>query len=88
MNDKPPHVTDLKEAQLMINQLWVMVNSLTEEVHSLEKQVKEQKGKLSKTVRIAVSHLRQMVTINQILKVNVSRAVVLLVGSLCIKVVR
>jgi transposase len=48
MNDKPPQVTDLKEAQLLINQLWLMVNSLTEKVHSLEKQIKEQKGKLSK----------------------------------------
>jgi transposase len=48
MNDKAPQVTDLKEAQLQINQLWAIVNSLTEKVHSLEKQVKEQKGKLSK----------------------------------------
>jgi transposase len=48
MNDKPPQVTDLKEAQLLIDQLWLMVNSLTKKVHSLEKQVKEQKGKLSK----------------------------------------
>ena len=48
MNDKAPQVTDLKEAQLQINQLWAMVNSLTEKVHSLEKQIKEQKGKLSK----------------------------------------
>ena len=48
MNDKPPQVTDLKEAQLLINQLWVDAKSLIEKVHSLEKQVKEQKGKLSK----------------------------------------
>ncbi|MFT6919139.1 MAG: transposase [Cognaticolwellia sp.] len=48
MNDKAPQVTNLKEAQLLINQLWVRVNSLTEKVHSLEKQVKEQKGTLSK----------------------------------------
>ena len=49
MNDnKPPQVTDLKEAQLLIDQLWLMINSLTEKVHSLEKQIKDQKGKLSK----------------------------------------
>ena len=47
-DNKPPQVTDLKEAQLLINQLWLMINSLTEEVHSLEKQIKDQKGKLSK----------------------------------------
>lgn len=48
MNDKPPQVTDLKEAQLLINQLWVTANSLTEKILSLEKQIKEQQGKLSK----------------------------------------
>jgi capsule polysaccharide export protein KpsE/RkpR len=48
MNDnKPPQVTDLKEAQLLIDQLWLMINSLTKKVHSLEKQIKDQKGKLS-----------------------------------------
>jgi hypothetical protein len=48
MNGKPPQVTDLKEAQLLINQLWADAESLTEKIHLLEKQVKEQKGKLSK----------------------------------------
>jgi hypothetical protein len=88
MNDKPPQVTDLKEAQLLINQLWLMVNSLTEKVHSLEKQIKEQKGKLSKTVKIAVNRLLLMVTINLNLKINVSQATVLLEDSRVIKVVR
>ena len=48
MNDNPPQVTDLKEAQLLINKLWADTQSLTEKIHALEKQVKEQKGKLSK----------------------------------------
>lgn len=49
MNDnKPPQVTDLKDAQLLIDQLWLMISSLTEKVYSLEKQIKDQKGKLSK----------------------------------------
>jgi transposase len=48
MNGKPPQVTDLKEAQWLINQLWADAESLTEKIHLLQKQVKEQKGKLSK----------------------------------------
>jgi transposase len=48
MNENPPQVTDLKEAQLLINKLWVTTHSLTEKIHSLEKKIKEQKGKLSK----------------------------------------
>ena len=48
MNDNPPQVADLKEAQLLINKLWADTQSLTEKIHALEKQVKEQKGKLSK----------------------------------------
>jgi hypothetical protein len=40
MNDKPSQVTDLKEAQLLINQLWADSESLTEKIHLLEKQVK------------------------------------------------
>jgi hypothetical protein len=42
MNDKPSQVTDLKEAQLLINQLWADSESLTEKIHLLEKQVKEE----------------------------------------------
>jgi hypothetical protein len=66
MNDnKPPKVNDLKEAKLLIDQLWLMINSLTEKVHSLEKQIKDQKGKLSKNSKNCSKPLLLMVTINQ-----------------------
>ena len=81
MNDKPPQVTDLKEAQLLIDQLWATVNSLIEKVDSLEKKSKRKKVNFLKTVRIAVSRLPLTVTINLIQKVNVSRAAVLLEDS-------
>ncbi|MFT6779617.1 MAG: hypothetical protein ACJAV1_003560, partial [Paraglaciecola sp.] len=35
MNGKPPQVTDLKEAQWLINQLWADDESLTEKIHLL-----------------------------------------------------
>ena len=88
MNDNPPQVTDLKEAQLLINELWADTQSLTEKIHALEKQVKEQKGKLSKNSKIAVSRLPLMVTINLLLKVNAMQVTDLQADNLGIKVVR
>ncbi|MFT5812397.1 MAG: hypothetical protein ACI9VT_000131 [Psychroserpens sp.] len=65
-----------------------MINSLTEKAHSLEKQIKEQKGKLSKNSKIAVNRLLLMLTINLFLKINISQSTVLLEDSRVIKVVR
>lgn len=62
MNDNAPQVTNLKDAQTLINQLWKIVhvqaetidsltqqvNSLTQQVCSLTAEVKTLKGKLAK----------------------------------------
>ena len=55
MNEKSPQVTNLKDAQMLINQLWGIVHvqaetidSLTQQISSLTKQV----GALTTEVKI------------------------------------